>query len=86
MTKVNKKNGMERGDNAFYYILMIWPLLQFAIFYVYVNFNSILFAFSKYQTDGTRLMSVSYLVDNIKLFVSSINVGGKNVLGSAVGT
>ena len=33
----------------FYYSLMIFPLLQFCIFYIGVNFQSILLAFQKYE-------------------------------------
>ncbi len=35
--------------NLFYYALVALPLLQFAIFYVYVNFNNILMAFKVYE-------------------------------------
>lgn len=35
----------------FYILMLILPLIQFAIFYVYVNFNSIVMAFSSY-TEG----------------------------------
>lgn len=79
---LKKKNN--NSDLIFYSVLMIWPLLQFAVFYIYVNFNSILFAFSKY-TDNTRSLSFSYLFANIKEFISSVNTGGNNYLGAAVG-
>lgn len=78
-----KKKG-NKGDLLFYSILMIWPLLQFAVFYIYVNFNSILFAFSKY-TDDTRSISFSYLFANIKEFIRSVNTGGNQYLGEALG-
>ena len=39
-TAIKKKGN--KGDLLFYSLLMIWPLLQFAVFYIYVNFNSIL--------------------------------------------
>ena len=79
---LKKKNNKE--DLLFYSLLMIWPLLQFAVFYIYVNFNSILFAFSEY-TDNTRTLSFSYLFTNVKEFISSVNTGGNNYLGEAVG-
>lgn len=37
------------NKKIFYYSLMIFPLLQFCIFYIGVNFQSILFAFQKYE-------------------------------------
>lgn len=33
----------------FYILLLVLPLLQFAVFYIYVNFNSIIMAFSTYE-------------------------------------
>ena len=78
------KEKSKKGDLLFYSLLMIWPLLQFAVFYIYVNFNSILFAFSKY-TDDTRSLSFSYLFTNVKEFISSVNTGGNNYLGAALG-
>lgn len=78
------KEKSKKGDLLFYSLLMIWPLLQFAVFYIYVNFNSILFAFSKY-TDDTRSLSFSYLFTNVKEFIGSVNTGGNNYLGAALG-
>ena len=71
------KKKRKDGDLLFYSILMIWPLLQFAVFYIYVNFNSVLFAFSKY-TNNTRSVSFSYLFSNVKEFISSVNTGGNH--------
>ena len=36
-----------KGDKIFYGVMMAWPLFQFVIFYLVVNFNSILLAFQK---------------------------------------
>ena len=84
MAHMTKKRKNNKGDLLFYSLLMIWPLLQFAVFYIYVNFNSILFAFSKY-TDDTRILSFSYLFANIKDFISSVNTGGNHYLEAALG-
>lgn len=43
--KVNKKIKRNKADLIFYTIIMAWPTLQFAAFYIGVNFNSILLAF-----------------------------------------
>lgn len=37
------------NKKIFYYALMIFPLVQFCIFYIGVNFQSILLAFQKYE-------------------------------------
>lgn len=84
MAQIAVKKKSNKGDLLFYSLLMIWPLLQFAVFYIYVNFNSILFAFSKY-TDNTRSLSFTYLFSNIKEFISSVNTGGNHYLGEALG-
>ena len=81
-TAIKKKGN--KGDLLFYSLLMIWPLLQFAVFYIYVNFNSILFAFSQY-TENTRSVSFAYLFANIKEFINSVNTSGDHYLGAALG-
>lgn len=83
MDHIATKGKKNKGDLLFYSILMIWPLLQFAVFYIYVNFNSILFAFSKYSGD-VRTLSFSYLFSNIKEFISSVNAGSDTYLIEAL--
>lgn len=48
-TTKTKRTG-DRADLIFYCLLIALPLLQIAIFYFYVNFNSILMAFQRYVT------------------------------------
>ena len=42
-------NSIKRNGNVFFWVMLALPLLQFAIFYVGVNFNSILLAFKSYE-------------------------------------
>lgn len=49
MKATNKKQKGDRGELIFYCCLVALPLLQIAIFYFYVNFNSILMAFKSYD-------------------------------------
>ena len=42
----------KRGDMLFYALMIALPLLQYFIFYIVVNFNSISLSFQKYETDG----------------------------------
>lgn len=79
-----KKEKVNKKDLLFYSLLMIWPLAQFILFYVYVNFNSVLYSFTKYGINGERTLSLSFLIENIRTFISSVNVGDKNILGLAV--
>lgn len=41
-----------RKEAAFYWTLLIFPIVQFLVFYVYVNFNSILLSFKEYRVGG----------------------------------
>lgn len=56
MKKYGKLNGYNRADIVFYVVLMAFPVLQFCIFYIGVNFNSMLLAFQKFDV-STNTMS-----------------------------
>lgn len=43
----SKKHKMKRGDKLFYIALMIWPIAHFLVFYIGVNFNSLLLTFQQ---------------------------------------
>ena len=49
MIKKKKMNKAERGSNLFYAALMAFPVLQFLIFYVGVNFKSFGYAFMEQE-------------------------------------
>ena len=50
-TKIKKeKRVKDVGELIFYICLIALPILQLAIFYVYVNFNSVLMSFQSYDT------------------------------------
>ena len=55
-----KKSSLK--DLVFFYALIILPVLQFLIFYVYVNFNSILLSFQRYDSASAGFV---FLTDNI---------------------
>ena len=55
MTSKRRKSKRNRSEKLFFWLLVALPLLQFAVFYIGVNFNSILLAFKSYNaTDGTQ--------------------------------
>ncbi len=58
--KKRRLNPMKRGANVFYCVMIALPLLQFLIFYIGVNFNSILLAFQE-VTPEVRDGSVEYV-------------------------
>ncbi len=49
MTSIKKRNKMNVSEKLFFWLLVTLPLIQFAVFYVGVNFNSVLLAFKKYN-------------------------------------
>ena len=53
------KPKIDKGDMIFYCVFLAWPVLQFCIYYIGVNFNSILMSFKWFDTD-TREMSYSF--------------------------
>ncbi len=61
--KKRKELSGRQKDFIFYMILLAFPLLQFAVFYIGVNFNSVLLAFQRIDIiSGT----VTWTFDNIK--------------------
>ena len=54
MTTTNKKiakySGFEKRKFLFIYLFIAFPVLQFLVFWVYVNFSSIVLAFQKQET------------------------------------
>ena len=72
---VNGSNGAEKQPRQvmtrakkrliFYTLMMAWPIIQFLIFYVYLNFSSILLAFQDYSIDyGGGGYIIKYTFDN----------------------
>lgn len=49
LKKVKPK--INKGDMFFYCVFLAWPVLQFAVFYIGVNFNSILMSFKELNED-----------------------------------
>jgi len=49
-TLTSTKHVSKKKRNIFYWSMLALPLLQFIIFYIVVNFNSILMAFQEYNT------------------------------------
>ena len=46
---VKKKKGYTWKQWVFFWAILALPLVQFLLFYVYINFNSILFSFQRYD-------------------------------------
>lgn len=65
-------------EKAFYWSVVILPLIHFLLFYVYVNINSILLAFKQYTVDASGYSSFTWVgFDNFKLILSEFIYGNK---------
>ena len=67
------QNMQRRSKNIFVWSILAYPLLLFAVFYIGVNFNSIIMAFRKFDFDG----SVSFAgFSNFAEFFASVAEDG----------
>lgn len=69
MAVTTKKKKMQDGK-LFYYLVFALPILQFCIFYIAVNFNSILLAFKNYDAMTGEYTIVWF--DNFKSFLVNV--------------
>jgi len=80
MIKKNKQRKiLDRDDKILYVVLMAWPILQFVIFYICVNFNSVLLSFEKIDmaaSPAKTYFSFGYFSDNLKTFFDRVNIVG----------
>ena len=49
------KPKINKGDMFFYCVFLAWPVLQFAVFYIGVNFNSILMSFKELNEETNTI-------------------------------
>ena len=63
-----KKPKIDKGDLLFYCVFLAWPVLQFCIFYIGVNFNSVLlsFRFNELNETGTELITRYWTLESYK--------------------
>ena len=62
----------------FYAVVLAFPILQFLVFYVYVNFNTLILAFQKYENaSGAVGYNVTFAgLDNFKSVIDRFGVQG----------
>ena len=79
-TQTNSFSGARKKELTFYYLLIAFPIIQFLVFYVYVNFNSFVMAFRKYDSIVGDYFWVG--MTNIEDVFKEMGTGG--VLQSAI--
>ena len=91
MAKNVSRRLKERNRKIFYYAMMALPLLQFFIFYICVNINSVVLAFKQYSvTEGEKFVYFDNFSDVInglfnepmltQSFINSLKVWGATLL------
>lgn len=68
----SKKIGL-RKSLPFYCIMLAWPVLQFCVFYIGVNFNSILLAFKSFDVADPLHKAFNWNFDNFKVWFDTAN-------------
>lgn len=72
--KVPKKKKKTNKAKIFYWAVLALPMLQFLIFYVGVNFNSLLLSFKQYNPNGGfKWLEFNNLFSNYSRFFSEIS-------------
>lgn len=68
--KAKSLSSRKRKELIFFIILIAYPLLQFTVFYVGVNVNSVLLAFKKFNPDTAGYYFIG--MDNFKEFLGDL--------------
>ena len=80
-----KKSKIDRGDLIFYCIFMAWPVLQFLVYYVGVNINSILMSFQYNTIVDDQIVTDFFSLEQYKrVFEWFSNADFKNYLSVSV--
>lgn len=79
---IKRKKKISKDNFVFCLVMLAFPILQFVIFYIGVNFNSISLAFKNIELDGTKEI-VTFTFDNFRFdrMFGGLNV--EEVLGMA---
>lgn len=72
----------KRRELLTYICFLAWPTIQFLIFYVVVNANSILLAFQEYDTTTYSFVFASRPFENLKLAFAQFFTGTSGELGN----
>lgn len=76
---LKKKSPNQKREIITYILFMLWPTLQFLIFYIGVNFNSLIMAFQRYDSGGFVFDSSFHAFEQMAYFFT--NEGGLRMVG-----
>ncbi len=70
--RTKKQYGVAKRDRLFYALMVAWPILQFCVFYIGVNFKSLLLSFQSIDVfHGTRVFTFNNVKDAFMLLTTS---------------
>ena len=72
-----KKSDLGRGGKLFYWGMLAVPIICFIMFYIIINFNSIILAFQDYWYDGGKIMRNFNNFQSFKNLFLDLRAGGK---------
>ena len=80
-SKIKSMKTKRRNELIFFICLVAYPLLQFSVFYVGVNVNSIVLAFQKFNIDTANYDFIGFenLFDNFKQFFQEFQDPNSNM-------
>jgi len=70
--KTKTVSAENRSKNIFVFCVLVYPVTIFIIFYIYVNFNSILLSLKEYDYDTGRFNYIGF--ENFKMFFYDLRV------------
>lgn len=76
------KRKAKRKRNFFVFCFLVFPIVNFLIFYVYANFNSIVMAFQRPSYNGTA--EYTWTMENFKTIIQLFGSAGDGVLKEAL--
>lgn len=80
--RIAQKKKRERKKHFFMFCFLVVPIINFLIFYVYANFNSIVMAFQRPTYNGSA--DVIWTLDNFKQIINQFTSAGGGVMKEAL--
>ena len=64
--KINKYSGFEKKKFLFVYLFIAFPVLQFLVFWVFINFSSIMYAFKDGKSNKLTWDNIEWVIESLK--------------------
>ena len=74
MQATKRKKRIKWKDELFYYLILLFPIAQFAVFYLGVNINSLMLAFQTVDGEGVRTWSFLTMQNSFREMFSDVTM------------